>query len=108
MKEVLKLMCILAHPDDESLGTGGILAKYSAEGEDIYVVTTTWGEKGWFDPGEEYPGPEKLGQIWEGELRQATRVPGLKEVQFLDYIDGELDQADPGQAIPKIASLKLK
>ncbi|UCH27949.1 MAG: PIG-L family deacetylase, partial [Trueperaceae bacterium] len=32
MTEPLKLMCILAHPDDESLGLGGILAKYAAEG----------------------------------------------------------------------------
>ena len=28
----LRLMCILAHPDDESLGTGGALAKYAVEG----------------------------------------------------------------------------
>ena len=32
MTNKLKLMCILAHPDDESLGNGGILAKYAAEG----------------------------------------------------------------------------
>jgi LmbE family N-acetylglucosaminyl deacetylase len=32
MSEKLKLMCILAHPDDESLGVGGTLAKYAAEG----------------------------------------------------------------------------
>ena len=31
MPQPLKLMCILAHPDDESLGTGGILARYAAE-----------------------------------------------------------------------------
>lgn len=102
MKERLKLMCVLAHPDDESLGTGGILAKYSAEGVDTYLVTATRGEKGWFGPQMEYPGPEKLGQVREKELRQAGRELGLKEVHFLDYIDGELDQADPNEAIPKI------
>jgi len=32
MADELRLMCVLAHPDDESLGTGGILAKYAAEG----------------------------------------------------------------------------
>ncbi len=32
MTNTLKLMCVLAHPDDESLGTGGILAQYAAEG----------------------------------------------------------------------------
>jgi LmbE family N-acetylglucosaminyl deacetylase len=35
MTNRLKLMCILAHPDDESLGNGGILAKYAAEGVEI-------------------------------------------------------------------------
>lgn len=31
MRGQLKLMCVLAHPDDESLGNGGVLAKYAAE-----------------------------------------------------------------------------
>jgi LmbE family N-acetylglucosaminyl deacetylase len=39
----LKLMAILAHPDDESLGLGGALAKYAAEGVETYVVCATRG-----------------------------------------------------------------
>ena len=31
MTNNLKSLCVLAHPDDESLGNGGILAKYAAE-----------------------------------------------------------------------------
>lgn len=104
MAERLKLMCVLAHPDDESMGTGGILAKYSAEGVDTYLVTATRGEKGWFGPEGEYPGPEKLGQIREGELRRAAEELGLKEVRFLDYIDGELDQANPNKVVPEIVA----
>ncbi len=46
----LKLLCIRAHPDDESLGLGGILAKYGAEGVETYLVTATRGEQGWFGP----------------------------------------------------------
>jgi LmbE family N-acetylglucosaminyl deacetylase len=42
----LRLLCILAHPDDESLGLGGILAKYGTEGVETYLVTATRGEKG--------------------------------------------------------------
>src|SRR5438477_1253600 len=42
----LRLMCVLAHPDDESLGMGGALAKYAAEGVETYVVTATKGERG--------------------------------------------------------------
>lgn len=90
----LKLLCVLAHPDDESLGLGGILAKYAAEGIEAYLVTATRGERGWFGPAEENPGPEALGKIREGELRDAARVLGLREVVLLDYHDGELQQAD--------------
>jgi len=102
MTEPLKLMCILAHPDDESLGTGGILAKYAAEGVETYLVTATRGERGWFGDEAEYPGLEALGQIREAELLDAAKVLGLQEVVFLDYIDGDLDQANPVEAINKI------
>ena len=90
----LRLLCILAHPDDESLGLGGILAKYGAEGVETYLVTATRGEQGWFGPREENPGPTELGKIREGELREAANVLGLREVNLLDYRDGELDKAD--------------
>ena len=63
MSKQLKLMCILAHPDDESLGTGGILAKYAAEGVETYLVTATRGQRGWFGPEEDYPGPESLERV---------------------------------------------
>jgi LmbE family N-acetylglucosaminyl deacetylase len=98
----LKLMCVLAHPDDESLGTGGILARYAAEGVETFVVTATRGERGWWGEEKDYPGLEGLGKIREGELREAAKVLGVRRVDFLDYIDGDLDQADPIEAVAKI------
>ncbi len=102
MTNKLKLMCILAHPDDESLGTGGILAKYAAEGVATYLVTATRGERGWFGDQSEYPGLEALGKIREVELLAAANVLGIRHVEFLDYLDGELDQAPPAEVIAKI------
>src|SRR5712692_135878 len=102
MTNTLKLLCVLAHPDDESLGTGGILARYAAEGIETYLVTATRGERGWLGNSEEYPGAEALGKIREAELLAAARVLGIRRVEFLDYIDGELDQAHPAEAIAKI------
>lgn len=98
----LKLMCVLAHPDDESLGNGGILAKYAAEGVETYLVTATRGERGWFGDESDYPGLEALGKRREAELLAAASVLGIRRVQFLDYLDGELDQAHPAEAIAKI------
>jgi LmbE family N-acetylglucosaminyl deacetylase len=95
-------MCILAHPDDESLGMGGTLAKYASEGIETYLVTATRGERGWWGPEKDYPGLRALGQTREGELRCAAEVLGIREVQILDYVDGDLDQADSGEVIDQI------
>jgi len=102
MMNKLKLMCVLAHPDDESLGNGGILAKYATEGVETYLVTATRGERGWFGDESDYPGLEGLGKIREAELLAAAKVLGIRRVDFLDYVDGDLDQANPTEAIAKI------
>jgi LmbE family N-acetylglucosaminyl deacetylase len=98
----LKLMCVLAHPDDESLGAGGTLAKYGDEGVETYLVTATRGERGRFGEEENPPGPEVVGAAREAELRAAAGELGVREVCLLDYRDKELDQADPAEAIGKI------
>jgi LmbE family N-acetylglucosaminyl deacetylase len=99
----LRLLCILAHPDDESLGIGGIFAKYGAEGADTHLVTATRGELGWFGPPEENPGPTALGKIREGELKEAAKVLGIRDVTILDHHDGELDKADQALLIRQLA-----
>jgi LmbE family N-acetylglucosaminyl deacetylase len=99
----LRLMCVLAHPDDESLGTGGLLAKCFREGIATCVVTATRGERGRFDDKGTRPGPEIVGRTREAELRAAARVLGVREVALLDYMDGALDSVDPVAASEKIA-----
>ena len=105
MGESLKLLAILAHPDDESLGTGSTLAKYAAEGVEAYLICATRGERGWNGDEKDDPGLTALGRIREGELRCAAEALGIRQVYFLDYVDGELDQADAGEVIQKIAVL---
>jgi LmbE family N-acetylglucosaminyl deacetylase len=104
MSEQLKLMCVLAHPDDETLGNGGLIAKYAAEGVEVYLITATRGERGWMGDEKDDPGPETLGQIREAELMAAARILGIREVSLLDYVDGDLNQADPAEAIGKIVT----
>jgi LmbE family N-acetylglucosaminyl deacetylase len=104
MTDGFRLMCVLAHPDDESLGTGGTLAKYASEGVETYLVTATRGERGRFgDPGES-PGLETVGKVREAELRAAAKELGVREVSFLDFIDGELDLVNPAEAVNKIVA----
>lgn len=100
----LRLLCILAHPDDETLGVGGMLAMYAEQGIETFLLTATRGEYGWFGPEKEFPGPDELGRIREQELRAAAEVLGVQRVDLLDYIDGQLDQADPAEVIEKMAA----
>lgn len=102
MNARLRLMCVLAHPDDESMGTGSTLARYASEGVETFLVTATRGEKGWMGNVSEDPGPNALGRIRQAELIAAVQVLGIQQVYFLDYIDGELDQVDASEAIQKI------
>jgi LmbE family N-acetylglucosaminyl deacetylase len=103
MTNTLRLLAVLAHPDDESMGNGGMLARYAAEGVETYLITATRGEQGWFGAPEDNPGTETLGRIRETELRAAAAVLGIREVTFLDYRDGELDQADQRHVESEIA-----
>ena len=103
MPQSLKLMCIFAHPDDESLGAGGTLARSAAEGVETYLVTATRGERGRFGTSKESPGLDVVGKVRESELRAAAKELGIREVNFLDYVDGDLDKANPREAIAKIA-----
>ena len=100
----LKLLAVFAHPDDESMGLGGTLAKYSAEGVGTYFVCATRGERGWFGPEEQNPGLEKLGQLRTEELLRASEKLGVRETNFLNYIDGDLDKAGHAEVIGKIVS----
>ena len=104
MVNPLKLLAIFPHPDDETLGLGSTLARYSAEGIEMYLVCATRGERGWFDSEGPNPGMKGVAQIRETELRCAAEHLGLREVSFLDYIDGDVDQADAQEIIQKIVS----
>jgi LmbE family N-acetylglucosaminyl deacetylase len=102
------VMAVLAHPDDESLGVGGTLARYASEGVDVFLVTATRGDAGRYrghragDP--RHPGPGALARIREGELRAAASELGVREVTVLDYPDQRLDQAPPHRIVADIAS----
>ena len=103
----LRLMAVLAHPDDESLGFGGTLAKYAAEGVEVFLLTATRGDGGRYrghprdDP--RHPGAAALAEIREAELRAAADVLGIREVSLLDYRDQQLDRADPHEVVSHIA-----
>ena len=44
--ENLRLMAVVAHPDDESLGMGGTMARCASDGIETALITATRGERG--------------------------------------------------------------
>jgi LmbE family N-acetylglucosaminyl deacetylase len=103
MHKGLRLMVIAAHPDDETLGFGGALARYASEGVETFLVTATRGQGGRYKGhpagSAEHPGRDALARIREQELRAAADVLGISRVTLLDYEDQRLDGADVGGAV---------
>lgn len=99
-----RLMCVLAHPDDESLCVGGTLARYAAQGVEISLVVATRGERGWRGAQQDNPGLLRLGEIREAEVRAAARVLGVTGLHFLDYLDGDVSTAPFDDLVTKIAA----
>jgi N-acetyl-1-D-myo-inositol-2-amino-2-deoxy-alpha-D-glucopyranoside deacetylase len=84
--EPLTLMTVHAHPDDEAIGTGGILARYAAEGVRTVLVTCTRGEVGEIvDP--TVAQPENLAEVRVAELKTATALLHVSALEFLGYRD---------------------
>lgn len=84
-----KILIVFAHPDDESIGVGGTIAKYASQGVDIHLVTATNGEASRFRSTQE-PAHD-IGQIRKQELAKASKILGIKKIYYLNYPDGLLN-----------------
>jgi N-acetyl-1-D-myo-inositol-2-amino-2-deoxy-alpha-D-glucopyranoside deacetylase len=89
MSHHLTLLTVHAHPDDETISTGGVMARYAAEGARVVCVTCTGGEHGEIVV-PEMDTPEnhaRLGEIRAEELRRALAQLGNVESRKLGYVD---------------------
>ena len=81
-----RLLCIVAHPDDETMLCGGTLAVLAERGVEIHVLCATRGEGG--EMGEPPRAVrEELGRVRESEMRCACQALGVHRVNFLGYPD---------------------
>ncbi len=85
----LKLMCVVAHPDDECFAFGGALALAAERGVETYVVCLTDGQAA-THRGEAESGAE-LGRMRREEFAASCEVLGVKHRELLDYQDGRLE-----------------
>ena len=108
-----KIGVFAPHPDDETLGCGGTIAKRLSEGYEVVVIYMTDGRHAFsklFNINSE-PTPEELKEIRKEEARRAARILGLQEqnLTFLDFEDGTLEQkkAEAQQQVIKILNKHL-
>jgi N-acetyl-1-D-myo-inositol-2-amino-2-deoxy-alpha-D-glucopyranoside deacetylase len=84
------LLLVHAHPDDESLWTGGTIARYAAAGVPVTLVTCTLGEEGEVIPeflaGLAAGHADQLGGYRVGELRAACAALGVSDQRYLGGI----------------------
>lgn len=84
-----RIQVVVAHPDDETFGTGSLLLQAATAGAATSVVCATRGEAG--------EGDGDLGSVREAELRRAAAAMGVAEVSLLGYGDsGMAGDPDPG------------
>jgi LmbE family N-acetylglucosaminyl deacetylase len=91
-----QIIVFAPHPDDETLGCGGTIAKRLDEGYEVLVVVMTDGRHS-FVKGlgiASDPTPEELKEIRRNEVKRATRILGVPEenLLFLDFVDGTLGE----------------
>ncbi|QNP74717.1 PIG-L family deacetylase [Streptomyces roseirectus] len=87
----LTLMAVHAHPDDEATGTGGVLARYAAEGMRTVLVTCTDGGcgdgPGGVKPGDPGHDPAAVALMRRQELRASCDILKISHLETLDYAD---------------------
>lgn len=82
-------LIIMAHPDDPELSCGGSTAKWAAEGDVVYYIIVSCGEKGTW---EKDASPFRVAEIREQEALEAAQFLGVKRIFFLRHPDGRVDE----------------
>jgi LmbE family N-acetylglucosaminyl deacetylase len=82
-----RVLVVGAHPDDNDFGAGATVAKAAGQGAEVIYLIATTGQRGSSD---ENMTAERLSAIRRKEQEDAAKVLGVREVHFLDYVDGEL------------------
>lgn len=94
-----KLLVVVAHPDDETFGTGSIIARAAQEGADVVVGCATRGELGEARPGS-VPDGVALAAVRAAELHEAAAFLGAKRVRLLNFEDSGWDgDCSPGSLV---------
>lgn len=97
------ILALFAHPDDESFGPGGTLARYAAEGANVHVIIATDGIAGSVEDESYRQNHDTLAQVRSAELSNAAVELGVSTIWSLPYRDsgmrGSADNEHPDALI---------
>jgi len=98
-----RILCVFAHPDDESYGPGGTIAHYAMNGVSVRLLMFTRGEAGSIGISKELPNDE-LARRRVLELGAACRELGIASHRILGVPDKGVNEVDPDWAVGEILS----
>jgi N-acetylglucosamine malate deacetylase 2 len=95
-----RVLAVVAHPDDETFGLGAIADRFAAAGASVHVLCFTHGGASTLNENQ-----ADLHQERARELCQAATELGITDVTLLDYPDGHLADASPGELAAQVTRL---
>jgi LmbE family N-acetylglucosaminyl deacetylase len=112
----LKVLVIAAHPDDEVLGMGGTIKKYTKNGHNVKVIFMATGifarRKDNYKNSSKYIINKKIRKSMEAEMlhlrkdaSNAAKIMGIKNIEFLNFPDNEMDKVSNLEITKKIESI---
>ncbi len=99
------LLLVFAHPDDESSSMAGTTVKYTQRGVSVDLICATRGEKG---TRLDVPPDVDTATAREAGLRVAAGITGIRNIYFLDYVDGDLEKADTDEVADRVMRIMQK
>jgi LmbE family N-acetylglucosaminyl deacetylase len=101
MENAPGVLVVMAHPDDESMGCGGLILRHTRAGIPVNLICATRGEAGW---GGKPLGAKKedLAQIRTDELEEAAAALAIRGVELWDYPDGGVARCDRQEITQRI------
>lgn len=88
-KDTKRILTVFAHPDDQEIVCGGLVARLTKDGKEVKSIVMTNGGKGMRDRTD--VDEKTFGQMRSVEQKKAGEILGIKETLLLDIPDGEVE-----------------
>ncbi|WP_409272593.1 bacillithiol biosynthesis deacetylase BshB2 [Neobacillus sp. SCS-31] len=105
MEKERHVLVVFPHPDDEAFGVSGTIATHTKNGTPVTYACLTLGEMGRNMGNPPFATRESLPLIRKGELQEAARVLGIKDLRMLGYRDKTIEFEDEAKLAADISSI---